>query len=503
MKLCVFLLVVFLICSFEFGVSFFSFGGKPKPSIPKTMNKKSSSNKDYDIIVWGATGYTGQLVAEYLARNYGTANPEFKWAIGGRSTEKLNALKETLSEIDPMAKNLPVVTGDSADAASMAALAARTEVVLTTVGPYQKYGNELVAACVEAGIKYCDLTGETYWIQDNVARHHARAAATGARIVHCCGFDSVPSEMGTLLLAEHMKRVHGGSLEEVANVLVDASGGVSGGTIASLLGQLDVLRGLSREEAARRSGSYMLNPEGDRPEGAAGWDTGDGGFGYNRELGAWTAPFVMAAINAKVVRRSNALLGNYYGAPFRYGEFTGTGSGASGLLSAAGATLATGLVGPLLYFPATRGLLQRYLPQPGEGPTKEARDNGYFVFNLVGKGKTEAGAPVTLRAEVGSREGDGGYKETAKMLAESALCLALADLPPRAGVLTPASAMGLELVKRLNKANMFFSVTEDSLAPESIISKSLGSGLLGKKPNGAEEEEKAPSSDLIRGGEKK
>jgi len=425
-----------------------------------------SKNKKYDVIVWGASGFTGSKVSEYLLSNYGASPKDFKWAIGGRSEKKLNDLKNALQEYSADAGDIPIVLGDSSDKESLKNLVEQTKVILTTVGPYQKYGQPLVEACVEGGIGYCDLTGETFWIQENIEKYHKKAQETGAKIVHCCGFDSVPSEMGTLMLAEYMKKKYDGSLSLVQNLMVDASGGVSGGTIASLFGQAELYRGMSKEERAKRGGYYMLVPKDNKPpENSEGWDKTNGGFGYQGDLEKWTGPFVMAGINAQVVRRSNALMSNYYGSPFRYEEVSAFPKGIGGMIGAMLVSAITALAAPLLYFNTTRNFIQKRLPQPGQGPSRDMCDNGFFKFNIVGKGKAKGmDQPITLVGEVGSTEGDGGYKETSKMLAESALCLALAAsaLPDRAGVLTPATAMGVALIERLKKAKMTLKVISDS-----------------------------------------
>lgn len=389
-----------------------------------------------DLLVWGATGFTGRLVTEYLAKH---APTDLRWAIGGRDAGKLDALRSALGLA------LDTHVADGLDSSSMDALAARTRVVATTVGPYAKYGGPLVAACVRNGTDYCDLTGETTWIRRVIDEHHTHAARTGARIVHCCGFDSIPSDLGVWMMHDAMTAA-GRRVAKVRYVLHPSPAGVSGGTVASLLGVLEELR----DPAVRRvlADPYALNPEGER-RGPDGPDPTRPRF--DRDVGLWTGPFLMAAINTRVVRRSNALLGYPYGRDFRYSEVQATKSraGAWKLAAGLGVLASVGVTKP------GRGLLRRFTPSPGEGPSKARRERGWFHVELVAEAHDEP--PLKLHGHVRGVQ-DPGYGETAKMLGESALCLALDDLPLRGGVLTPASCMGAALVERLRAAGMTFEV---------------------------------------------
>ncbi|MGD0525179.1 MAG: saccharopine dehydrogenase NADP-binding domain-containing protein [Polyangiaceae bacterium] len=408
--------------------------------------------RSFDVLLWGATGFTGQLVAEYLARQYGVGR-ELRWALGGRSREKLEKVRASLEAVDPRARELPLVLGDGADRASLDRIAVDASVVCSTVGPYALYGRELVAACVEAGTDYCDLTGEAQFVRAMIDAHHERAAATGARIVHCCGYDSIPSDLGTLMLQERARTKHGARCIEVKHFAGEAKGGMSGGTAASMVAMVDEA---SRDAGVRRllNDPYSLDPD----RGERGPDGHDQrGVRWDADLGMWTGPFLMAAINTRVVRRTNALLDYAWGRDFRYREAMSFGRGAKGWLLAAGVSAGTALgVAAVAVPPVRRMVAKRVLPAAGEGPSKAVRDAGFFVSRFVGTLPDGGGK---LRGTVRGTS-DPGYGETAKMLSESAVCLAKDGdaVPKRGGVLTPGSCMGMRLVERLRAAGMTFDV---------------------------------------------
>lgn len=415
--------------------------------LPRTRDR----SRRFDVVLWGASGFTGQLVAEYLVRHY--ADTDLRLALAGRNEAKLERVRRELAGIDERAAELPILLGDSFDAASLDALAADAEVVCTTVGPYAKYGAELVAACVRNGTDYCDLTGETHFIRRMIDAHHDEAVRTGARIVHCCGFDSIPSDLGTRMVQEDFHERYGRYAHEVRYYAGESRGGVSGGTAASML---ELLEAAAEDPEIRKilGHPYALNPEGERT-GPDGSD--QTGVRYEPELGMWTGPFVMAAINTRIVRRSHALEGYPWGRDFRYSEAMTFGKGPKGLLAA---TLVTGALGGVVagsVLPPVRKLLAKQLPEPGQGPSREKREAGFFVIRLVAKGEDASGREVTLRGLV-EGQNDPGYGETAKMLGESAVCLALdgAELEAGGGIRTPASTMGMRLVERLRDAGMTF-----------------------------------------------
>jgi short subunit dehydrogenase-like uncharacterized protein len=406
----------------------------------------------YDLILWGATGFSGRLTAEYLLRRYGAGPKPVAWALAGRNQNKLSALREELAAIDPAAVELPMLLADSHDAASLEALVSQARVICSTVGPYPLYGTPLVETCVRLGRDYCDLTGETVWMRGMIERFHEEAAAKGARIVHCCGFDSVPSDLGCFMVQEQALETVGGPCDEVKAWVRSLGGGVSGGTLATAI---DVLEN-SQDPAYRRlrADPYVLVPD----PAARVAQPDQVGPVWRDEVGGWTAPFVMAATNTAVVHRSNALLDYRYGHAFRYGEVVRIGRRFRHWALAAGMSL---LLGPGQWAgrqrPVRTALRRWVAPAVGEGPSREAREKGHFTMEFVG----EIDGQPQVRARVSGQQ-DPGYGETAKMLGEAAVCLALdhAKLPARAGILTPAAAMGEALLARLRAAGMEFVVVD-------------------------------------------
>jgi short subunit dehydrogenase-like uncharacterized protein len=339
------------------------------------------------------------------------------------------------------------VVADSADPAALAALARAARVVVSTVGPYRRQGLALVEACATAGTDYTDLTGEVLFIRDSIDRCHEAAAQTGARIVHSCGFDSVPSDLGALLLHQAARDDGAGGLGDTTLVVTAIKGGVSGGTLASMMDQLDDVR------ATPELGRVVDDPYALSPDRAAEPDLGDerdlGRLSYDTALRMWLGPFAMAGINTRVVRRSNALQGWAYGRRFRYREVTGFGSGPAAPLRGTAVSAAFKSVEAGLAFGPSRALLGRLLPSAGQGPGERTRRNGYFRIQV--HTRTESGMRYVAAVEA---QGDPGYAATSVMLSQSALCLALDRdrLPGPAGVLTPAAAMGTPLISRLRTA---------------------------------------------------
>jgi short subunit dehydrogenase-like uncharacterized protein len=403
------------------------------------MAHVSTDERTFDVVVYGASGFVGRLVAEYLAA---AAPPGTRIALAGRSAAKLERVR---AELPDAAGGWPVVEADSGDAASLAALAASTRVVATTVGPYAKYGMPLVDACAHAGTHYADLTGEVLFVREAIDAFDKVARASGARIVHSCGYDSIPSDLSVLMLHRQAAADGVGGLRDV-RLVATVRGGLSGGTIDSLRGQLDAVR---HGRAARRLAAdpYALSPDRDaEPDVRQPPDAGPPSCTAD---GMWTAPFVMAPYNTRIVRRSNALQDWAYGRSLRYGELMGTGKGPVGAVAAVATT--GGLAAALAAMSArpTRALLDRVLPAPGTGPSASARERGWF--RMVVDARTEGGR--RYRA-VAAGKGDPGYAATAVMFGESALALALDGdrLPDRAGSLTPASGIGPVLVERLRAA---------------------------------------------------
>lgn len=400
-------------------------------------NTDPNISRPYDVIVWGATGFTGQLVVDYLAERC-NADEQFNWAIAGRSESKLDEMVQRLVH---GVRAPGILLADSHDPASLQHLASSTRVVLTTVGPYALYGDELVAACVNAGTHYCDLAGEVQWMRRMIDRHAETAAKTGARIVHSCGFDSIPSDIGVQFLQEHSISKTGSPCAHVELLVKSMRGGGSGGTIASGLNSMDE-RHSDREVARLFADPYSLNPAGEH-DGPDGRDQSS--VRFNELANAWTAPFIMSVINTRIVRRSNALMKYPYGKDFRYNESVLMGKGGLGWLKSATYTAGLGAFLAASSFGPTRHMvIEKLLPKPGEGPSKEERENGFFNILLIGR--TKDGEIFKARV-TGDR--DPGYGSTSKMISESAACLAKDELDVAGGFWTPASAMGRKLRDRL------------------------------------------------------
>ncbi|WP_127818048.1 saccharopine dehydrogenase family protein [Microbacterium sp. CPCC 204701] len=390
----------------------------------------NTRDRDYDIVLLGASGFVGRFTARHLAQS---APEGARIAIAGRSTARLQDVKRELGV------DWPILEVDIADDAAVARLAVSTSVVATSVGPYLRYGMGVASACARAGTSYADLSGESIFVARNIERNHAIAEKSGATIVHSCGFDSIPSDLGLGLAHEAV-----GGVPIVAATLRVRSlrGGISGGTIDALRQQMKAAK---TDASTRRviGNRYALTP------GPSVRLPGRGGSGWGRERGAWQAPFVMGAYNEQIVQRSNYLSGWSYGQLMRYREVVSTGRGLAGLARAGAISAGTAALVAGLAFPPTRALLDRVLPAPGTGPSPEAIERGRFALDI--EVYPVEGRPVRTRV---AAPFDPGYGGTGVMLAESALSLAFDERPDRAGVLTPMVAMGESLTKRL-RANRF------------------------------------------------
>lgn len=390
--------------------------------------------KDFDLVLFGATGFTGRLVADYLAGAPERERRSIRWAIAGRNAAKLEAISRELDHV-------PVLV---CDADHPAEIAKRARVVCTTVGPYAKYGSALVAACAEEGTHYCDLTGEVHWMRRMIDLHHARAQATGARIVHTCGFDSIPSDLGTWAAQQEHIRQFGRPAHSITAVYGEASGGLSGGTAASAF----VIADAMEDAAVRRilRNPFALDPDPDAPHPPQpenkrpGWDA---------RLKMFIIPFFMADTNSPVVRRGHALAGHPWGEDFQYREVMSTPGNARGLLMATGITAGLAGLATAMKSPKLRELLQKRAPQPGQGPDEKTRTRGHWKVRFIADDK-----PFYVAAD---QHGDPGYGSTSKMLGESALCLAFDHLESPGGVLRPSFAMGEHLVDRLRSAGLTFA----------------------------------------------
>lgn len=407
----------------------------------------SSPDTSLDVVVFGATGFVGRLTAEYLAEH---APPATGIGLAGRSLPKLMAVRDGLGE---RAADWPLIEADTSDSGSLDELVARTRAVATTVGPYLKYGLPLVEACARSGTHYCDLTGEVLFVREAADRFHEEAEGTGARIVTSCGFDSIPSDLGVLMLHQQVTKDGAGDLEDTTLVVEAMRGGVSGGTLDSMRGLIDTIR----SDAAKRR--VVLDPYSLSPDRQAEPELGERdrvAVRRDAELGGiWTAPFVMAPHNTRIVRRSNALLDWAYGRRFTYKEVMSTGKSPAAPVLAGATALGIAGFGLGMALPPTRFVLDRVLPSPGEGPSEKARESGHFRVRVHTRTSTGAAYEAVVAAK-----GDPGYAATAVMLGESALCLALDGdrLPDAAGVLTPATAMDGALVDRLRAAGFTMTV---------------------------------------------
>ncbi|MGY2066071.1 saccharopine dehydrogenase family protein [Blastococcus sp. SYSU DS0619] len=402
--------------------------------------------RTHDLVVYGATGFVGRLLAAYLAEH---APEGTRIALAGRSRHRLEEVRDALPA---GGRDWALVEADSTDEASLAALAGSTRVLVTTVGPYARYGLPVVEACARAGTHYADLTGEVLFVREAIERCDAVAKETGARIVHACGYDSIPSDLSVFLLAQQAAADGAGGLRDV-QLVATLRGGFSGGTIDSMRAQVEALQ---KDPALRR---VVADPFALSPDRTAEPDTlqpRDAGMPSRTPDGRWTAPFVMAPFNIRIVRRSNALQDWAYGRSMRYGEVMGVGRGPLGAVTAAG--VSAGLVATVsaMSLAPTRALLDRVLPAPGSGPSEAVRRKGWF--RMVVDAGTEDGRRYRATA---AGKGDPGYAATAVMLGESALALALDGdrLPERSGSLTPATAMGEVLVERLRAVGHTYEVT--------------------------------------------
>ncbi len=385
----------------------------------------------FDIVVYGASGFTGRLVAEYLATRTG-APRDLKWAMAGRSRDKLAAVRDEIGA----PKDIALIAADAADPASLDAMLKQTRAVLTTVGPYQLYGNELVAACARSGTDYLDLCGEPVWMRQMIDAHQAAAQASGARIVFSCGYDSIPFELGVFFLQETAKKAFGAPFPRVKGRVRKMKGTFSGGTAASMKAIFAAaandpsLLPMLRDPFVLTPGfTGPKQPPGNKPL-------------YDEDLGVWVAPFVMANINTRSVHRSNFLMGFPYGQDFVYDEMMVAGPGDAGEAMAKAIVAANNKMG------AQGG------PKPGEGPSKEEREQGYFDLLFFGR----AADGRELRAVV-TGDRDPGYGCTSKMIAESAICLLFEGSDVPGGFWTPGAALGHRLIKRLSDhAGMTFTI---------------------------------------------
>ncbi len=396
----------------------------------------------HDIVIFGATSFVGQILCKYMVDRHGVDGKEVAWAIAGRNAEKLESVVESTGA------DVPRIIADADDADAIAALCASTKLVISTVGPYALYGSKLVAAVAEAGIDYCDLTGEPQWMQRMIDRYQDRAVETGARIVHACGFDSIPSDLGVWYTQQEAIDQLGEPCVSISMGVKAMKGGASGGTVASMMNMMDEV---SADPGLRQvlANPYAIAVKGDR----TGPDQPNVTLPQHDDgLESWLAPFVMAATNTRVVFRTHSLLGHPWGDDFTYGEAMMMGDGMAGrakamsLSGAMGGFMGAAALGPM------RKVIGRFLPEPGEGPTPEAQAAGFYDIRF--HGTTASGHEIFTKV-TGDR--DPGYGSTSKILGESALSLLDSDV--EGGFWTPATALGDDLIERLvEHAGLTFEV---------------------------------------------
>ena len=400
-------------------------------------------SKEFDIIIWGATGFTGRLVAEYIFKNY--SSEKLNWAIAGRDKKKLINVRDEIAD-----ENIPIIIADSFNEVSLNKMTQKTKVICSTVGPYSKYGSLLVKSCIKTNTHYCDLAGEAQWIRKIVDTYHQEAKNQKTRIVNSCGFDSIPSDIGVYFIHKNLPDINI-KLDKISMRVSGFKGSLSGGTYASMN---NIITEASKD---RLIGKILTNPYGLNPEGQrSGPDKRDlNKVKYDEDSKSWIAPFMMAGINTKIVRRSNALSNYSYGKNFTYDESIMTGDGFRGRIRAIISVL------PLIFLSAKPGsLLKRifnfFTPKPGQGPNKNERENGYYSMRFYIRYNDKSRALVRV---TGDR--DPGYGSTSKMLAESAICLSKDSLKDTYGVITPSIAMGDQILDRLQaKAGLTFKFIE-------------------------------------------
>tara|TARA_B100000575_G_scaffold57829_1_gene43652 strand:+ start:8916 stop:10124 length:1209 start_codon:yes stop_codon:yes gene_type:complete len=399
-----------------------------------------SNKRDFDIIVWGASGFTGRLVAEYLFNNYKLNS--FSWAIAGRNKSKLEFINKTFLD-----NKIPIVVADSFDEKSLTIMAQRTKVICSTVGPYSLFGTLLVKSCINSKTDYCDLAGETQWIRKIIDSFHDKAIMNKVKIVNSCGYDSIPSDIGVYLINKTMSTKN----LKISMRVTGTKGGFSGGTYASMN---NIMLEASKDKKIRRNliNPYSLNPEGQQ----FGLDKGDlREITFDKKINSWISPFLMAGINTRIVRRSNAIMDYRYGKNFQYDEAIMTGKGIKGRMKAIAISI------PLFFLSSREGTWMKnianyFTPKKGEGPDKEERETGYFSMRFYIY--DEKSNSLILKV---TGDKDPGYGSTSKMLAESAVCLAKDSLDNIYGILTPSSSMGENILKRLeDKAGLKFELID-------------------------------------------
>jgi short subunit dehydrogenase-like uncharacterized protein len=406
-------------------------------------------DRQYDVVLYGASGFTGRQTVQYFARN--TRPSDVRWAIAGRNRQALEAARQ---QADENAGSVDILVADAQDQPAVDAIVSKTRVLLTTAGPFSLYGSKIVDACVRYKTHYVDITGETFWVRELIDRHHDRAAADGTRIIPCCGFDSIPSDLGAYLVVRHIQEKLGIDCREVKS-FYQIRGGLNGGTFAS------AANAQASGRATRMREPFLLNPPKTRSADELKLNRDPREARFDPDIGAWATPFVMGMANTRIVRRSAGLFEQWnesYGPEFRYQEYQKI-TGPMPRAKAYGMLAALGMLQAGLQSSFGRKLMRALAPKPGEGPSQKTMDNGFFRCDLVG-----IAADGRRVYGVISEKGDPGNRATVKFLCEAALGLALnADQLPggskRGGVLTPATGLGDVLVDRLRQAGMRLTIS--------------------------------------------
>ena len=412
--------------------------------------KKNIKN---DLIVFGATGFTGKLVVKYLIKNYGTKNKKFTWAIAGRDKEKLEELKQSFIGIDSQSVNIKTYVADSFNYQSLDVLTSSCRIIISTVGPYLKYGLPLVESCVKNHTNYCDLTGEVPFIRESIDLFHEKALNNKCRIIHSCGFDSIPSDLGVLLLQKNSLEKFNKVCDKINLYVRSIKGGLSGGTISSMINIKKYIHSHPEKRNILKS-PYSLNPLDKIRNNvkqpvlkSVRWDN---------TLNKWISPFLMSGINTRVVQRTNAIAELSYGENFRYNELSSFDKGLNGFLRAWTMLIILAFIQFSMGSNTLLWILKKTIfPKPGEGPSKNKMQRGFFKLRIIGSiNEMQKNSVIVLG------DSDPGYSATAKMLTESAISILLNEdnIPKKYGVLTPASGIGLTLAKRLGKKGILFKV---------------------------------------------
>lgn len=411
----------------------------------------AGSDRRYQVVIWGATGVVGRCACTTMIKYY---QDEVKWAMAGRNEEKLEAIRNDLAKEYPAARNTPILTGDAEDRDSLVAIASQTKVLISTSGPFAKLGTLVVEACITAGTHYCDITGEVPWVMRIIKTYHAEAACKGVKIVNFCGFDSIPSDLGTTFIVNHMQERLHRRCKKVTHLFGDAAGLTGQGSIASLAAAYFMENSAERRQS---SDPYCLDP----PDSRRGPDRADTlRIYFDRTLNKWTIPFIMSPINTRVVRRSNALLHHSYGSNFSFEEVAQVPN----VLVAGIALVVLTISCALFLCKPLYPLINWVLPRVGADPEKIVQGGGYWNSTFVGETEEQSGHKSQLVLLKMKSRRDPGYWETSRLVVESALCLALQEDElknsglKQGGVLTPASAMGMTLVRRLQKAGTSFEL---------------------------------------------